>query len=141
MIHRDNLADHRQILAGVEGHGHERHGHAEQLGFLAVEPGAVVLATRVPVLELHDHLYPLLLTHRAHAEQGVDIDQPHTPDLHVVAGHLVPAADEHVVAAPGDVHHVVRDEPMPTLDEIEHALALADPRASLIQEPHAEHVR
>jgi len=38
------------------------------------------------------------------------------------------------------VHDIVRDQPVPTLDEIEHALALADPGAAAKQESHAEHV-
>ena len=35
-----------------------------------VEAGAIVLARRVPVLELHDDLDALLLAHGADAEEG-----------------------------------------------------------------------
>ena len=54
---------------------------------------------------------------------------------------LVAAAHEDVVAVPGDVHHVVGDEAVAALDEVEDALALADPGAAREQQPHAEHVR
>src|SRR2546422_713603 len=84
MVHRHHLADHGEILARVERHGDERQAHAEQRRRLAVEPRAVVLPGRVPVLELHDHLDALLLAHGAHAEQRLDVDQPDAPDLHVV---------------------------------------------------------
>ena len=50
------------------------------------------------------------------------------------------AADEHVIAAAGDVHHVVRHESMPALDQVEHAFALADSRTSAEQETDTEDV-
>src|SRR6267378_2382999 len=109
VVHREHFADHRQVLAGVQRHGKERQLDVEQLGFLTVESGAVVFASSVPIFELHDDFDAFLLAHRADAEQGVDVDQPHAADLHVVAGDLVAAADEHVVATLRHVHHVVRD--------------------------------
>src|SRR5712692_1540277 len=138
--HRHDLADHRQVLARVERHRHERQPHLQDLRLLAFDAGAVVLAPRVPVLELDHHLDTLLLAHRADAEQRLDVDQPDAADLHEVVRQLVPAADQDVVAAPRDVHDVVGDEAMPALDQVQHALALADPRAPEEQEPHAEHV-
>src|SRR6266850_1914753 len=110
VVHGEHFADHRQVLAGVQGHREERQLDVEQLGFLTVESGAVVFASGIPILELHDDLDPLLLAHRPDAEEGVDVDQPHAADLHVVTGDLVAAADQHVVAAPRHVHHVVRDQ-------------------------------
>jgi len=50
-----------------------------------------------------------------------------TPRSPYSAGNLVAATDQDVIAPPGDMHDIVRDQPMPTLDEIEHAFALADP--------------
>src|SRR5260370_33860383 len=129
MVHRHHFTDHGQVLAGIERHRHQRQPHAENLGLLSVQPGAIVLARVVPILELHHDLDAFLLPHRAHAEQRVDVDQPDAADLHVVPGDLDAPADQHVVAAPGDVHHVVGDETVAALDQIEHAFALADPRA------------
>src|SRR5207245_3074066 len=86
----------------VQRDGHERQGDVQDLGRLAIEPGAVVLTRRIPVVQLHHHLDALLLAHRAHAEQLTDVDQPHAANLHVVPRQLVTAPDEHVVSAARD---------------------------------------
>src|SRR2546427_232024 len=88
VVHRHHLADHREVLPRVQRDGHERQGDVQDLGRLAIEPGAVVLTRRVPVVQLHHHLDALLLAHRAHAEQRTDVDQPHAANLHVVPRQL-----------------------------------------------------
>src|SRR2546425_7733494 len=140
MVHGHHLADHREVLARVERHGDERQRHFQHLRLLALDAGAVVLAPRVPVLELDDDLDALLLPHRPDPEQRLDVDQPHAADLHVMSRQLVPAPDQHVVAAAVDVHDVVRDQAGAPLHQIEHALALAHPRAPEEEQPHSEHV-
>src|SRR6266487_5514791 len=117
VVHRDDLTDYRQVLSRVERHSDQRQRDLEHLSGLAVEPGAIVLARRIPVLELHDHFDTLLLPHGADAEQGADIDQPHAADFHVVLGQLVPATDQQIVAAARDVHDVVPDQPMAALHQ------------------------
>src|SRR5258705_214958 len=140
VIHRDHFADHRQVLARVQRNRDEGHLDVEDIGFLKVEAGAVVFAVGVPVLELHDDLDALLLPHGADAEQRVDVDEPHAADLHVVAGDLVTAANEDVDAPFRNVHDVVRDEAVPPLHQVEHALALADARPAAEQQANAEDV-
>src|SRR6267378_3672739 len=67
VVHGQHFADHRQVLAGIQGHREQRQLDVEELGFLTVESGAVVFASRVPILELHDDLDAFLLAHRADA--------------------------------------------------------------------------
>src|SRR6185503_4965917 len=62
VVHRDHLTDHGQVLAGVQRDRDERQLGVEQLGFLQIEPGAVVFACGVPILELHHDLDALLLS-------------------------------------------------------------------------------
>src|SRR5439155_397977 len=52
----------------------------------------------------------------------------------------VPTTDHPLVPVAGDVDGVVRDQPVPPLDEIAHALALADAGATKEEQAHAEHV-
>src|SRR5690349_21090173 len=141
VIHRHDLTDYGEVLARVEGHRDERQRHVEDLRGLPVDAGSVVFARRVPIVELDHDLDAFLLAHRTDAEQGANVDQPDPADLHVMLGQFVPAADQHVVAAARDVHEVVRHQPMATLDEVEHTLALADPRAPEEQQTNAEYVR
>src|SRR6267143_4636555 len=140
MSHRDDFADHCEVFSGIQGNRHERQLDVEQLGLLLVEPGAIVFTRVVPIFELYDDLDALLLPHGANAEQCVDVDQSNAPDLHIVPRYLVPPADEHIVAAPGDVHDVVGDEAVPPLHQIEHAFALADPGTAAKQQADAEYV-
>ena len=140
MRHRDDFANHREVLARIERHRHERQLDVEQLGALLIESGAVVFARVVPVLELHHDFDALLLAHGANAEQRVDVDQADAADFHVMPGNLMPAANQHVVAAARDVDHVVRHQAMPALDQVEHTFALPDPGASSEQEAHAKDV-
>src|SRR5213592_591155 len=84
MVHRHDLADHRQVLAGVERHRDQGQRHVQEPGRLAVQAGAVVLARRVPVLQLDHNLDPLLLPHGPDPEQRPDVDQADAADLHVV---------------------------------------------------------
>src|SRR4029077_1406605 len=60
VVHRDDLADHREVLAGVQRDRDHREGHVEHARRLAVDPGAVVLAAGVPLVELHHDLDALL---------------------------------------------------------------------------------
>src|SRR5512137_1291615 len=84
MHHRDDLGDHRDVLARVEGHHDLRHRDVQNHGLLPGEAGPVGILGRFPVLQLHHHLDPLLLADRPDPEQRRDVDQADAADLHVV---------------------------------------------------------
>src|SRR6185437_6675545 len=140
VVHGHHLTNNRQILAGVQGHRHEGQRNAQKRCFLAIQPGPVVLPIRVPVLELHHHLDALLLADGPDPEEGLDVDQPHPPDLHEVPRELVATSDQHVVPSPGDVDDIVGNQAVSALNEIEHALALADSGAPHEEKAHTEDV-
>jgi hypothetical protein len=58
----------------------------------------------------------------------------------VVAQELIAAADQHVAVAPRDRHHVVGDQPVAALHQVERGLGLADRAPTGEQEPAAVHV-
>ena len=128
------------FLPGIERDHRLRELDVEDVGGRAVEPGAVDPLRLVPLLELDDDLDALLLAHGAHAEDRRDVDDADAADLHVVALQLVAAADEDVAAAARGDDEIVGDEPVPALDEIEHALRLADAALPDEEQPDAEHV-
>src|SRR5690606_35162578 len=141
VVHRDHLRDDGDVLPRVERDDDLGHLDAENVDLLGDEPGAVVVHAVVPILQLDDNLDALLLPDGADAEQGRDVDDPDSADLHVMPLELVAAPDEDVVAAPRDVDDIVRDEAVAALDQVQHALALADAAPADEQQAHAVHVR
>ena len=141
MTHCDHFAYDGDVLSRIEWHPHFRQLDLEDLDALRVEPRAIHHRVGVPVLELHDDLDALLLPHGANAEDRRDVHEADAADLHVVPLQLVSAADEHVGAATRDEHEIVRDETVAALDQVEHALGLADSAAPREQQPDAEDVR
>src|SRR5688500_7930075 len=139
-VERDHLGEHGDVLARVERHADLRDLDLEDRGALEVEPRALDDRLGIPLLELDDDLDPLLLAHRLDAEDPRHVDEPDAADLHVVALQLVAAGDEDVVSAALHDHDVVGDETMAALDEVEHALGLADPALAHEQQPDAEDV-
>ena len=57
-----------------------------------------------------------------------------------IAGEVGRDADQHV-AHPLDLDHVVRDQPVAAVDEVERALRLPDPALAQDQHAQAEHVQ
>src|SRR5690606_37034582 len=68
LIHRDDLTDHRDVLARVERDRDSPDRHAEDLHLLRLDPGSIVVPLLAPVLELDHHLDPLLLPDRPDPE-------------------------------------------------------------------------
>ena len=131
-----HLDEDREVAPGRHRHVDERHLHAEQLVDVLVEPEAVVLARRIPALELDDELHALRRPRRRDAEQIADVDHAEAAHLHVVARQLRAGADHLGLAAPPHLHRVVGDQPMAAHDQIERALALAD--AAVADDQHAQ---
>src|SRR5262249_57075877 len=107
---------------------------------LAVQTESVVLFGRVPALELDHELDRLGHPDGGHTEEVLDVDDSDSPQLHVVTDHLGGAADERAVGIFANLDDVVRDEAVPSLNQVEGALALADAGVSEEQDSHAVHV-
>jgi hypothetical protein len=99
MIHRDHFGDHRDVLSRIEKHFDLRQFNPENRRRLRVEAGPVHDRILVPLLEVDHDFHALLLPNGPDAEDRGDVDQPHTADLHEMPLQLVPASDQHVVAA------------------------------------------
>ena len=90
------------------------------------QAGTIGVLGGFPVLQLHHHLDTLLLPDGPDPKQGRNIDQPDPTNLHMMGRQLVSPPDQDVVAPAGHLHHVIRYQPVTSLDQIEHALAFAD---------------
>src|SRR4026209_840250 len=140
MIQGDDFGDHGDVLARVGIDGDLRQLDIEYGGGLDVEPGTLDDRVLVPFLELNHYLDALLLPDGPDAKYSGNVDQYDATDLHVVALHLVPACDQHIVAAHAGDDQIVRDEAVAPLDEIQHALRLADTALAGEEQPNAEDV-
>src|SRR5258708_22930406 len=135
MMDRDDFGDHGDVLAGIEMNGNARNGDTENVRVLVVQSGTVHVGALTPLLELNDDLDALLLAHRADAEDGRNVHEPDAANLHVMALELVAASNDDVVAAATREQEIVVNDPVYTLDEIEHALGFADPALPDEQKP------
>src|SRR5688572_2688737 len=140
MIQGDDFGHHCDVLSWVERDQHLGELHAENCRRRAIEPGSIHGRRLVPLLELNDDLDALLLSYGANAEDRLHVDQADAAYLHVMPSELVPAADQDVVPSSSRDDEIVGDEAVTSLDEIEHALRLANPALTDEQEPDTEHV-
>jgi hypothetical protein len=117
-----------------------RNPQSEQLEEGLVEAEPVVVAVRVPALELHHQFDALRAARRRDAEQIAQVDHAEAADFHVMAGQLRGAADDDRRGASPHLHRIVGHETMATDDEIERALALADAALTDNEHPEAQNV-
>src|SRR2546423_2087666 len=140
MIQRDYLGDHRDVLSGVEEYRDLRQLDFQYCRRFNIETSALDDRVLIPFFQLHDDLDPFLLPDRADPKNGRNVDQTDATDLHVVALHLVAAANEHIVSALARNHEIVGNEAVATLDEIQHALGFTDSTHASEEEADAKYV-
>ena len=136
LVARRHLDQDGDVAARGHRHADHRDPDAQHVVARIVEAEAIVLAARLPALELHDQLDPLRRPGRRDAEEILDVDQAEAADLHVMAGQLGTGAEHERLGAAAQLHRVVGDEPVAADDEVERALALAD--AALADDEHAQ---
>src|SRR5262249_61402891 len=100
----------------------------------------VVLALLVPLLEAHDDVDALSLAHARHPKKVLDVEDAETPHLDVMPQKIGRRSKDHRGRAPITSDHIIRHQPMPAQDELELALALADPALAEQEQSHAEDV-
>ena len=113
---------------------------AQKFRILVLQAKAVVLLLLAPVLQFDHHVDGLGILHALHAKQGFHIDDPDAAQLDKVLGDVRSAADQSVVADLADLHHVVGDQTVAALDQLQGRLALADAALAHDQHALAEHV-
>ncbi len=91
-----------------------------------LDPQAFVVGGLRPERQADFDFDALLQTDRPDAEQFLDIDNPDPANLHMVTEQFGTGADDDIRRRPGDLDHIVGDQPMSALDQIERDLGLAD---------------
>src|SRR4029079_10700103 len=140
VIQCDHLGNHCNVFSGVQENCYQWQLDTENRRGLGVEPRAIDACSLTPLLEAYHNFHPLLLSHCADSKNRWHIDEADSADLHVMPLQLVPPANEHVVAAPFCEHEIIGNQPVPALDEIEHALGFSDAASAREEKTHAEHV-
>src|SRR5437763_13334341 len=126
MVHGDDFLHHRDVLSGIQKHGDLGQIDIQNGRRFHVDSDALNDGVLIPFFQLHDDLDALLLADGPDAEYRQNVDEADTADFHVVTLHLVATANQNVVAPLAGDDQIVGDEAVAALDEVEHALGLAD---------------
>ena len=89
-----------------------------------VHPEPVVFLILLPMLQMDDHIDGAAGDDGADTVYRGDIDDAYAADLHEVAYHGRGFTDQCIGYAP-DIDHIIRDESMTALDELQRGFTLA----------------
>jgi hypothetical protein len=128
--------ENREVASRRDGHPNHRHANAERFVIGHVEAEAIVFTRRIPTLQLDDELDPLRSPRGRDAEQVLHVDQAEAPDLHVMPRQFRAGANQECFGPRAQFHRIVRHEAMAANNQIERALALADP--AFTDDQHAQ---
>src|SRR5687767_4118511 len=141
LIPRRDLHEDREISPWRNWHANQRKGQVEDVKMLFVQPEPVVIAARLPTLELHHEFDALRCARRGDAEQILNVDDPESTNLHVMARQLGTGANQNRFGALPYFDGVVGDQPMSAHDQVQRAFALADAALSDNEDAEAENVQ
>ena len=140
MVHGHHLRDHRDVLSGIERNRDLGNLDPEHVDLGRLESGPRIGTVFVPELESDHHFDTLLLPGGVDPKERTDVDNAEAPNLHVVGLELMSLAEKDVRPPPRDDDVVIRDEPVPTLNQVQHTLALADSTVSDKEQSNAVYV-
>ena len=139
LVARGHLDQDGQVAARRHRHADEGHLLLEDQELLVLEAQPIVLPSRLPALQADHELHALRRADGGDAVEVLDVDDPQPAQLHVMAGQVRRGPDEDVADA-ADLHHVVRDQPVAAVDEVQGTFRLADPALPHDQDAQAEDV-
>ena len=123
MVDCCRLADDREIAAGTDRDLMADHAIAQILDIVLLESQAVEILVLTPLFQFNDQVYILTVAHARHAEQRLDVYNSDASELDQVLGDLGRRSDQCVLAHLADLHHVVGDQSVPSLDQLVCALS------------------
>src|SRR2546428_8553886 len=138
MIARGDLDEEREIAPGGNWQPDVRLRNAEELVGFASDAQPVVFGSLGPFFEFDHEIDRLDITRGGDAEEIFDVDDADSAQLHVMAQQIVRVSEEDVVGMTLDDDHVIGDEAMAAIHEIERAFALAD--AAVTEKQNADAV-
>ena len=109
---------------------------AEKLETLTRDSEAVVFRSLHPLFELDDQIDRLHVARRRDAEKVLDVDDADAAQLHVMPEEVVRVAQQHVVRMAFDDDHVVGNQSVAAIDQVERAFTLSD--TAVAQQQHAD---
>src|SRR5690242_6848008 len=91
-----------------------------------LKPDPVNLFQVMPVAERYNQIQALLQTNAPDPKNRCDIDDPKTPDLHMVSGQIGRSADEFASLNCPESRDIVAYQTVAALDEAQNTFALTD---------------
>src|SRR6266550_4126015 len=140
LVHRCHFNQPCQIAARPHRNGDVRHFDIQNFVKLAIQPGAIYFLGLAPILQGHHHIQPLLYPNRANAENRSYIDDPDPAHFHVIAGELRRRRHQLAAFQRSDPGHVISDQAISTLDQLQHALTFSDAAYPADENADAENI-
>ena len=140
MHHCRHLHEPCHIAAGAHGYYEMRNLNPQYVYAICLEPRAFLHYTGCPFYKCHHHIYGLLQTDAAHAEELGNIYYAYAATFHISPAQFAAAAQYYFVANALAVHMVVGYERMSVIDESQGAFAFAYAAVSANQSSYTLYV-
>ena len=99
---------------------------SKELRVLLLKTHAVVFSVFIPLFHLDDKINGLSVLNALDTEQGLHVDDADAAKLDKMPGDVRRASHQGIVADTADLHHVIADETVASLDQLQSSLALAN---------------
>src|SRR5699024_3643501 len=98
----------------------------QEFSVLFLEAETVILPLFVPLLEFDNQVNRLRILHALDTEQRLDIDYADAAQLDKVARNIRRGSHQRNIADFADLHHVIADQTVSSLDQLQSSLTLSD---------------
>ena len=105
-----------------------------------LQPQPVIFLILVPVLQPDHQIDALGILDAGYAEQGLDVDDADAAQLNEMLGDVRRGADQRIVADLSDLHHIVGNQAVSSLDQLQGRLRFSDAALARDQDALAVYV-
>ena len=134
MVHGGDLKHDSQVSSGVDGDGDGGDVDAQDVDSLVIQTETVVHLFGIPGLQVDHQVNSLGFLDRAHTEESAHVHDTDAAKLDIITDQLGGGTHQGLGGNPSDLHGVVGDESVSSLDQLNGGLALTD--AAVAKDQH-----
>ena len=140
VVNRCGLADDSQGTSGSYGNAVAYHFISQILGVLFLHAEPVVIFIFVPLFEVDDQIYLLAFLYRRHTKEGSDVHDADASKLYKVSRDIRSRADEEFFTYLSDLHHVIGNETVASLYQLQRSFGFTDTAFACYQHAFAVYI-